>query len=201
MQAFTQHTGLAVVLNRANIDTDQIIPKQFLAKVTRTGFGQHLFHDWRYLDDAGDKANPDFVLNQPRFDGASILVAGENFGCGSSREHAPWALADFGLRVIIASSFADIFYGNAINNGLLPIKLDEQQLTLLMDEVMAAEGSLVQVDLQAQTVTSPKGAVLPFDIAATERHKLLQGLDAVGLTLAHEQAISDYETSIPDWRR
>ncbi|BDM66059.1 3-isopropylmalate dehydratase small subunit [Shewanella sp. NFH-SH190041] len=201
MQPFTQHTGLAVVLDNANVDTDQIIPKQFLSKVTRDGFGVHLFHDWRYLDDAGEIPNPDFVLNQPRFSGASVLLAGENFGCGSSREHAPWALADYGLRVIIASSFADIFYGNAINNGLLPVALSELQLQQLMDEVMAVQGAVVTVDLAAQRVYSPAGHRFEFDIAASAKHKLLNGLDAVGQTLSLVQQITDYEQHIPHWRR
>lgn len=201
MQPFTQHTGLAVVLDNANVDTDQIIPKQFLSKVTRDGFGVHLFHDWRYLDDAGEIPNPDFVLNQPRFSGASVLLAGENFGCGSSREHAPWALADYGLRVIIASSFADIFYGNAINNGLLPVVLPELQLQQLMDEVMAVQGAVVTVDLAAQRVYSPAGHRFEFDITASAKHKLLNGLDAVGQTLSLVQQITDYEQHIPHWRR
>ncbi|GGB68931.1 3-isopropylmalate dehydratase small subunit [Shewanella inventionis] len=199
MQAFTAHTGLAVVINSANIDTDQIIPKQFLSKVTRDGFGVHLFHDWRYLDDAGDQPNPDFALNKPRYKGASILLAQENFGCGSSREHAPWALADFGLRVIIAPTFADIFYGNSINNGLLPVKLPSEQVQQLMDEVEASEGAQITVDLQALTVTSPSGKVFGFSLVESARHKLLNGLDAIGLTLSFEQSISDYEANIPAW--
>ncbi|MDD8060320.1 MULTISPECIES: 3-isopropylmalate dehydratase small subunit [Shewanella] len=199
MQAFTAHTGLAVAIDSANVDTDQIIPKQFLSKVTRDGFGVHLFHDWRYLDDAGDKPNPEFALNKPRYKGASILLAQENFGCGSSREHAPWALADFGLRVIIAPTFADIFYGNSINNGLLPVKLPAQQVQQLMDEVAATEGAQITVDLQALTVTSPSGEVFNFSLVDSARHKLLNGLDAIGLTLSFEQDISDYETQIPQW--
>ena len=199
MQAFTAHTGLAVTIDSANIDTDQIIPKQFLSKVTRDGFGVHLFHDWRYLDDAGDQPNPEFVLNQSRYNGASILLAQENFGCGSSREHAPWALADFGLRVIIAPTFADIFYGNSINNGLLPVKLSAEQVQQLMDEVAAKEGAEITVDLQALQVTSPSGAVFGFTLAESARHKLLNGLDAIGLTLSFEQSITDYEAKIPAW--
>ncbi len=201
MQAFTQHIGLAVVLDNANVDTDQIIPKQFLSKVTRDGFGVHLFHDWRYLDDAGEQPNPDFVMNKPRFEGASIMLARDNFGCGSSREHAPWALADYGLRVIIAPSFADIFYGNSINNGLLPVALAEEQVQLIMDEVMAAEGAAVTVDLESQIVTSPSGSQFLFEIAPSARHKLLNGLDAVGLTLEHSDAIAGYETQVPAWRQ
>ncbi|MEH6465307.1 MAG: 3-isopropylmalate dehydratase small subunit [Shewanella psychromarinicola] len=199
MQAFTAHTGLAVAINSANVDTDQIIPKQFLSKVTRDGFGVHLFHDWRYLDDAGDQPNPEFVLNQPRYQGASILLAQENFGCGSSREHAPWALADFGLRVIIAPTFADIFYGNSINNGFLPVTLTSAEVQQLMDEVAAQEGAQITVDLHALTVTSPSGCVFDFAMVESARHKLLNGLDAIGLTLSFEQQISDYEAHIPDW--
>lgn len=201
MQPFTCHTGLAVMIDCANIDTDQIIPKQFLSKVTRDGFGVHLFHDWRYLDDAGDVPNPDFALNQPRYSGASLLLAQENFGCGSSREHAPWALADFGLRAIIAPSFADIFYGNAINNGLLPVKLNADEVRLLMDEVAAEEGAQIGVDLTQCQVTSPSGAQFSFSLAESARHKLLNGLDAIGLTLSHGAQINEYEAQIPSWRR
>ena len=200
MQPFISHTGLAVILDSANVDTDQIIPKQFLSKVTRDGFGVHLFHDWRYLDDAGDKPNPDFTLNKPRYKGASVLVSQENFGCGSSREHAPWALADFGFKVIIAPSFADIFYGNSINNGLLPVKLTDAEVKQLMAEVEAEEGAEICIDLQALTVTSPSGAVFHFDIAQSARHNLLNGLDAIGLTLSHTDTIANYEANIPSWR-
>ncbi|MGS0676536.1 3-isopropylmalate dehydratase small subunit [Shewanella sp. 30m-9] len=200
MQPFISHTGLAVILDSANVDTDQIIPKQFLSKVTRDGFGVHLFHDWRYLDDAGDKPNPDFTLNKPRYKGASVLVSQENFGCGSSREHAPWALADFGFKVIIAPSFADIFYGNSINNGLLPVKLADAEVKQLMAEVEAEEGAEIGIDLQALTVTSPSGAVFHFDIAQSARHNLLNGLDAIGLTLSHADTIANYEANIPSWR-
>lgn len=201
MQPFTCHTGLAVMIDSANIDTDQIIPKQFLSKVTRDGFGVHLFHDWRYLDDAGDVPNPDFTLNKPRYSGASILLAQENFGCGSSREHAPWALADFGLRAIIAPSFADIFYGNSINNGLLPVKLSANEVRQLMDEVASEEGAQITVDLTTCKVTSPSGAEFSFSLAESARHKLLNGLDAIGLTLSHGAQISEYESQIPSWRR
>ncbi|ABZ75016.1 3-isopropylmalate dehydratase, small subunit [Shewanella halifaxensis HAW-EB4] len=200
MQPFISHTGLAVILDSANVDTDQIIPKQFLSKVTRDGFGVHLFHDWRYLDEAGDKPNPDFNLNQPRYKGASILVSQENFGCGSSREHAPWALADFGFKVIIAPSFADIFYGNSINNGLLPVRLTDAEVKQLMAEVEAKEGAEIDVDLQALTVTSPSGALFHFEIAQSARHNLLNGLDAIGLTLSHVDTIANYEANIPSWR-
>ncbi|BDA59011.1 MULTISPECIES: 3-isopropylmalate dehydratase small subunit [Shewanella] len=201
MQPFTCHTGLAVMIDSANIDTDQIIPKQFLSKVTRDGFGVHLFHDWRYLDDAGDVPNPDFTLNKPRYSGASILLAQENFGCGSSREHAPWALVDFGLRAIIAPSFADIFYGNSINNGLLPVKLSANEVRQLMDEVASEEGAQITVDLTTCKVTSPSGAEFSFTLAESARHKLLNGLDAIGLTLSHGTQISEYESQIPSWRR
>ncbi|QDZ92593.1 3-isopropylmalate dehydratase small subunit [Shewanella decolorationis] len=200
MQPFTCHTGLAVMIDSANIDTDQIIPKQFLSKVTRDGFGVHLFHDWRYLDDAGDVPNPDFTLNKPRYSGASILLAQENFGCGSSREHAPWALADFGLRAIIAPSFADIFYGNSINNGLLPVKLSANEVRQLMDEVASEEGAQITVDLTTCKVTAPSGAEFSFSLAESARHKLLNGLDAIGLTLSHGAQISEYESQIPSWR-
>ncbi|ABI40649.1 3-isopropylmalate dehydratase, small subunit [Shewanella sp. MR-4] len=201
MQPFTSHTGLAVMIDSANIDTDQIIPKQFLSKVTRDGFGVHLFHDWRYLDDAGDVPNPDFTLNKPRYSGASILLAQENFGCGSSREHAPWALADFGLRAIIAPSFADIFYGNSINNGLLPVKLSANEVRQLMDEVASEEGAQITVDLTTCKVISPSGAEFSFTLAESARHKLLNGLDAIGLTLSHGTQIGEYEANIPSWRR
>jgi len=201
MQPFTRHTGLAVMIDSANIDTDQIIPKQFLSKVTRDGFGVHLFHDWRYLDDAGDVPNPEFTLNKPRYNGASILLAQENFGCGSSREHAPWALADFGLRAIIAPSFADIFYGNSINNGLLPVKLSANEVRQLMDEVASEEGAQITVDLTTCKVTAPSGAQFSFSLAESARHKLLNGLDAIGLTLSHGAQISEYESQIPSWRR
>lgn len=200
MQAFTTHTGVAVIIDSANIDTDQIIPKQFLSKVTRDGFGVHLFHDWRYLDDAGDEPNPEFSLNLPRYAGASILLAQENFGCGSSREHAPWALADFGLKVIIAPSFADIFYGNSINNGLLPVRLKETEVQQLMDEVSATEGAEITVDLQALTVTSPSGAHFSFQIAESARHNLLNGLDAIGISLTYNDTIAAYESDLPAWR-
>ena len=201
MQPFTCHTGLAVMIDSANIDTDQIIPKQFLSKVTRDGFGVHLFHDWRYFDDAGDVPNPEFTLNKPRYSGASILLAQENFGCGSSREHAPWALVDFGLRAIIAPSFADIFYGNSINNGLLPVKLSASEVRQLMDEVASEEGAQITVDLTTCKVTSPSGAEFSFTLAESARHKLLNGLDAIGLTLSHGTQISEYESQIPSWRR
>ena len=153
MKEFTQHTGIVIPLDIANIDTDQIIPKQFLSKVTREGFGQHLFHDWRYLDEAGNQPNPEFNLNKPQYQGGSILLTRENFGCGSSREHAPWALDDFGFRVVIASSFADIFYGNAINNGMVPVKLTEAEIESLFQQM--GDGVELTVDLEAQQVIAP----------------------------------------------
>lgn len=201
MQPFIAHTGLAVAINTANIDTDQIIPKQFLSKVTRDGFGVHLFHDWRYLDDDGDQVNPEFVMNQPRYQGATILIAEENFGCGSSREHAPWALQDYGLKVIIAPSFADIFYGNSINNGLLPVKLSHEQVQQIIAEIESEIGAQVSVDLENLKVISPSGAAFDFTIAESARKNLLKGLDAIGLTLSFDQNISGYEAAIPAWRR
>lgn len=201
MQPFTTHSGLAVMIDSTNIDTDQIIPKQFLSKVTRDGFGVHLFHDWRYLDDAGDVPNSEFSLNKSRYKGASILLAQENFGCGSSREHAPWALMDFGFRAIIAPSFADIFYGNSINNGLLPVVLTHAQVRQLMDEVVAKEGAQITVDLTTCKVFSPSGVAFNFSLAESARHKLLNGLDAIGLTLSHDKQISEYESQLPCWRR
>lgn len=196
MKAFTQHQGTAAVLDRANIDTDQLIPKQFLAKVTRQGFGVHLFHDWRYLDHDGAEPNPEFILNQPPYDTATILIAGENFGCGSSREHAPWALADFGFRAIIAPSFADIFYQNAINNGLLPVTLDEVEVSALM---IAAKEKPVTIDLAANVVRCGDFE-MEFELHADARHNLLNGLDAIGLTLAHQAAIGEHEAQLPCWR-
>ncbi|GHA65332.1 3-isopropylmalate dehydratase small subunit [Photobacterium aphoticum] len=196
MTGFKQHTGLVVPLDAANVDTDAIIPKQFLQKVTRLGFGQHLFHDWRFLDDAGQQPNPAFVMNAPRYQGASILLARENFGCGSSREHAPWALADYGIRVMIAPSFADIFYGNSINNQMVPVRLTEQEVDALFQYVDANEGATITVDLEAMTVTAD-GNTYSFEIDEFRRHCLLNGLDNIGLTLQHEDKIAEYERNIP----
>ena len=196
MAGFKQHTGLVVPLDAANVDTDAIIPKQFLQKVTRIGFGQHLFHDWRFLDDAGEKPNPDFVLNKPRYQGASILLARENFGCGSSREHAPWALADYGIQVIIAPSFADIFYGNSINNQMVPVRLSETETDEIFQYVEATEGAQVTVDLETMQVTA-NGKTYHFEIDEFRRHCLLNGLDNIGLTLQHEEKIAEYEANIP----
>ncbi|EGR1044887.1 TPA: 3-isopropylmalate dehydratase small subunit [Vibrio cholerae] len=198
MSGFQQHTGLVVPLDAANVDTDAIIPKQFLQKVNRTGFGKHLFHDWRFLDDAGQKANPEFVMNQPRYQGASILLARENFGCGSSREHAPWALADYGIRVMIAPSFADIFYGNSINNQMVPVRLTEQEVDELFSYVHDTEGANITVDLEALSVTA-NGKTYHFEIDDFRRHCLLNGLDNIGLTLQHEAKIAEYEAKIPSF--
>lgn len=200
MRPLTQHTGLVVPIDRANVDTDAIIPKQFLKSIQRSGFGPNLFDEWRYLDhgepgqdSSGRPLNPDFVLNLPRYRGASVLLARENFGCGSSREHAVWALDDFGIRCLIAPSFADIFYSNCFKNGLLPITLDEGVVDRLLQEVESAEGYRLTVDLPAQTVLTPGGELLRFTVDAFRKHCLVNGLDEIGLTLQHAEAIRDYE--------
>ena len=198
MTGFTKHTGLVVPLNTANIDTDAIIPKQFLQKVTRTGFGQHLFHDWRFLDDGGQQPNPDFIMNAPRYQGATILLARENFGCGSSREHAPWALADYGIKVMIAPSFADIFYGNSINNQMIPVRLTDQQVDELFEFVETTVAAEITVDLKAMTVNA-NNKQYPFEIDEFRRHCLLNGLDNIGLTLQHQTKIAEYEANIPTY--
>ncbi|WP_404837100.1 3-isopropylmalate dehydratase small subunit [Aeromonas media] len=198
MTGFKQHKGIVVPLDSANVDTDAIIPKQFLQKVNRIGFGKHLFHDWRFLDDAGVQPNPEFVLNQPQFAGASILLARENFGCGSSREHAPWALADYGFKTIIAPSFADIFYGNAINNGMVPVRLKEEEVEALFQLVAANPGIEIEVDLEANQVRAGS-LTFAFEIDEFRRYCLLNGLDAIGLTLQHEAAISAFEAKQPSW--
>ncbi|NCO47144.1 MAG: 3-isopropylmalate dehydratase small subunit, partial [Vibrio sp.] len=195
---FKQHTGLVVPLDAANVDTDAIIPKQFLQKVNRTGFGKHLFHDWRFLDDAGQQPNPNFVMNKPRYEGASILLARENFGCGSSREHAPWALADYGIKAMIAPSFADIFYGNSINNQMVPVRLTEQEVDEIFQFVEGNEGAQLTVDLERMEVKA-NGKTYSFEIDEFRRHCLLNGLDNIGLTLQHEDKIADYETKIPSF--
>ena len=195
MDAFQSLTALAVVLEQVDIDTDQIIPKQFLKKIERTGFGIHLFHDWRYLDDSGTQENPDFSLNFPRYKGAQILVTGENFGCGSSREHAPWALADYGFRSIIAPSFADIFYNNCTKNGILPVVLQAQEVQQLQDEIVKNEGTQLTVDLPKQTVSSPRGMTLHFHIDSFVKHRVLHGLDDISWTLQFEQQILQFERS------
>ncbi len=200
MEKFTKLTGIVMPLDRPNVDTDAIIPKQFLKSIKRTGFGPNLFDEWRYLDhgepgmdNSKRPINPDFVLNQPRYQGAQILLARENFGCGSSREHAPWALLDYGFRVIIAPSFADIFYNNCFKNGILPIVLDAGTVDELFREVEANEGYTLTVDLENQTITKPDGTTIPFEIDAFRKHRLLEGLDDIGLTLEHADEIRAYE--------
>ncbi|MDX9686651.1 3-isopropylmalate dehydratase small subunit [Halopseudomonas formosensis] len=200
MKAFTTHTGLVAPLDRANVDTDQIIPKQFLKSIKRTGFGANLFDEWRYLDEGypgQDNSlrplNPDFVLNQPRYQGASVLLARENFGCGSSREHAPWALDEYGFRAVLAPSFADIFFNNSFKNGLLPIVLREEEIDELFAQVDAQEGYQLTVDLQQQTVTRPDGVQYSFEIDEFRKHCLLNGLDDIGLTLQDADAIRAFE--------
>ncbi len=198
MQEFKQHTGLAVPLDSANVDTDQIIPKQFLQRVSKLGFGQNLFHDWRFLDDAGTQPNPEFVLNFPRYKGASILLARENFGNGSSREHAPWALADYGLKAVIAPSFADIFYGNSLNNGLLVVRLKDDEVDALFKLVEANEGQTITVDLEAKEVRAADYC-FKFEIDDFRRYCIMNGLDNIGLTLQHADAIDTYEAKQPAW--
>ncbi|MEY3044088.1 MAG: 3-isopropylmalate dehydratase small subunit [bacterium] len=195
MQPFQTLTATAAKLDQVNVDTDQIIPKQFLKKIERTGFGIHLFHDWRFLDDAGQKLNPDFILNQPRYQGAQILVAGDNFGCGSSREHAPWALLDYGFRSIIAPSFADIFYNNCAKNGILLVALPEASVQQLFTEIEENVGCELTVDLPNQKVQSPKGLEFSFEIDPFVKHRLLNGLDDIGWTLQFQSEIEKFETS------
>lgn len=191
MQAFRVHTGIVAALDRANIDTDQIIPKQFLKRIERTGFGQFLFYDWRFrADGAADAA---FVLNQPRYTGASILVAGKNFGCGSSREHAPWALADYGFRAIVAPSFADIFANNCVKNGILPVVLPEAAITELMRKPEQIEGYAATIDLEQCFVRDDSGWSADFHVDAFSRNCLLHGLDDIALTLQHEEEIAAFE--------
>ena len=201
MEKFTQLQGLAVPLDRANVDTDAIIPKQFLKSIKRTGFGPNLFDEWRYLDhgepgmdNSGRPLNPDFVLNQPRYQGAKVLLARENFGCGSSREHAPWALEDYGFRAIIAPSYADIFFNNCFKNGLLPIVFDAAIVDQLFQEAVATEGYQLNVDLPAQTVTAPSGQSFAFPVEEFRKYCLLNGLDDIGLTLRNVDKIKAYET-------
>jgi len=198
MQSFTTHTGRVAPLDRANVDTDQIIPKQFLKRIERTGFGEFLFYDWRYTTDG--RLNPLFVLNEPRYRGASILVAGKNFGCGSSREHAPWALAEYGFRVIIAPSYADIFANNCFKNGMLPISLPSERVDELMLRAQLDEKYELTVDLERQLIEDTKGLSIPFAVSDFQRYCLLEGLDDIGLTLRHEDAIDVYESSRPVWR-
>ena len=200
MQAFTLHTGLVAPMDRANVDTDAIIPKQFLKSIARSGFGPNLFDEWRYLDKgepgqdpASRRPNPDFVLNQPRYAGASVLLARQNFGCGSSREHAPWALEQYGFRALIAPSFADIFFNNCFKNGLLPIVLPEPQVSRLFDEVAAFPGYTLTIDLPQQVVVKPDGAELPFEVQPFRKYCLLNGFDDIGLTLRHADKIRAFE--------
>lgn len=192
MQPFTTLTGLVMPLDRMNVNTDEITPARFLKTIRRSGFEHVLFANWRYVGNTMEP-NLDFVLNQPRYQGVSILLAGDNFGCGSSREHAPWALRDYGFRCIIAPSFADIFYNNCFNNGLLPAALDEPIVEQLMREVKATEGYKLNVDLAAQTVTTPDERVFHFDIDSFKKNALLQGLDNIGWTLSHADDIAAYE--------
>ena len=190
MERFTKHTGLVAPLDRANVDTDQIIPKQFLKRIERTGFGEFLFYDWRYLPDG--QPDPSFVLNEPRYQGASILVADKNFGCGSSREHAPWALGEFGFRAILAPSFADIFANNCFKNGMLPIAVNVEEI---MKRAQEREGYQLTVDLERLVVEDAGGLSVPFVVSEFQRYCLLEGLDDIGLTLRHEDAIRAYENN------
>lgn len=201
MEKFNREEGLVVPLDRANVDTDAIIPKQFLKSIKRTGFGPNLFDEWRYLDrgepgmdNAKRPVNPDFVLNKPEYRGATVLLARENFGCGSSREHAPWALLQYGFQVVIAPSFADIFYNNSLKNGLLLIKLDAKTVDRLFDEAAGAKGYRLAVDLEQQTVTTPGGESFHFDIDPFRKHCIMNGLDDIGLTLARADEIKAFES-------
>lgn len=191
MEAYKNHKSTAALMNRNNVDTDQIVPKQFLKKVERTGFGAHLFHDWRFNADGSD--NPEFELNKPAFRDARILVTGDNFGCGSSREHAPWAIADYGFNTIISTSFADIFYNNCFKNSILPLVVDAGKLQALMDEIAADEGVQFVVDLENQKVTTPAGNDFEFEVEAFRKQNMMAGLDDIGLSLMHVDKISAYE--------
>ncbi|MNJ35166.1 3-isopropylmalate dehydratase small subunit [compost metagenome] len=191
MEAFKKLTGIVGPVDRVNVDTDAIIPKQFLKRIERTGFGQFLFYEWRF--DTEGNVNPEFELNKPRYKGASVLISRVNFGCGSSREHAPWAILDYGFRCVIAPSFADIFYNNCFKNGILPIVLSEEQVEDLFQRTAAREGYQLTVDLESKTITDETGLHISFDLDEHRRQFLLQGLDDIGLTLQHEDLISDYE--------
>ncbi len=193
MKPFTHHTGLVAPMDRLNVDTDQMVPKQFLKALTREGFGRILFYEWRYL--AGEKPNPEFALNQPRYQGASILMARANFGCGSSREHAPWAILDYGFRALIAPSYADIFYNNCFKNGILPITLTDAEVDELFQRTERTPGYQLNVDLEKQLVTDEKGLRMVFRIDPFRRNCLLQGLDDIGLTLQFENQIAAFETT------
>ncbi len=200
MEKFSVLDGLVAPMDRANVDTDAIIPKQFLKSIKRSGFGPNLFDEWRYMnhgepgmDNATRPLNPNFVLNQPRFQGARILLTRDNFGCGSSREHAPWAIEDYGFRALIGTSFADIFFNNCFKNGLLPIKLPAAEVDALFDQVNATPGYKLRIDLDAQTVTRPDGKVIPFDVDPFRKYCLLNGFDDIGLTLRHADKIREFE--------
>ena len=200
MQKFITHKGLVAPMDRENVDTDAIIPKQFLKSIRKTGFGPNLFDEWRYLDvgqpgvpESARKPNPDFVLNQPRYKGASVLLARKNFGCGSSREHAPWALQQYGFRALIAPSFADIFFNNCFKNGLLPIVLPEATVAKLFDECAAFPGYSLTVDLERQVIVKPQGEEIPFEVQPFRKYCLLNGFDDIGLTLRHKDKIAAYE--------
>ncbi|GAC18149.1 3-isopropylmalate dehydratase small subunit [Paraglaciecola arctica] len=194
------HTGKAMPLNQANVDTDQIIPKQFLTAVTKSGYGKHLFHDWRYLDQHEQVPNPDFVFNKTEHQGASVLLTRENFGCGSSREHAPWSLDDYGFKVVIGTSFADIFYGNCINNQLLPVQLTSSQMDQLFALVESDASAQITVNLQDQTV-KVKDLNFGFEIAEQHKTNLLKGLDAIGQTLELDDKITAFENNLPQWQK
>ncbi len=191
MNKFTRHTGHAAPLYQPNIDTDQIIPKQFLKRIERTGYGEFLFYDWRF--DSDGTPNADFVLNDPRYKGASVLIAGANFGCGSSREHAPWSLTDYGFSAVVAPSFADIFYNNSLKNGLLPVVLSEAEVAELAAKAADQENYELTIDLESQTVTDKQGFAARFEIDEFRKYCLLNGLDDIGLTLQNEAKISEYE--------
>jgi 3-isopropylmalate/(R)-2-methylmalate dehydratase small subunit len=195
MKPFDRHRGSVATLDRVNVDTDQIIPKQFLKRIERTGFGQFLFYDWRFKEDGS--VNPEFELNQSRFEGATILLARANFGCGSSREHAPWALLDYGFRVIIAPSFADIFYNNCFKNGMLPVRLGEKQVEDLFQRARENQAYELVVDLERQWITDDFGLRLSYEVDPFRRDCLLKGLDDIGMTLEHENKISEYESAHP----
>ena len=196
MDPFKKHTGIVTLLDLPNVDTDQIIPKQFLKRIERTGFGQFLFYDWRFID--GKKPNPEFEMNAERYHGATILVTRANFGSGSSREHAPWALLDYGFRCLIAPSFADIFYNNCFKNGILPVRLTEEQVETLFVRVRKTPGYQLTVDLEKKKITSDDGFVFSFELDDFRRHCLLHGLDDIGLTLKHEDTIREYEARQPE---
>ena len=198
MEKFSQHKGLVVPLDAANVDTDQIIPKQFLQKTERVGFCQHLFHDWRYLDAAGKQDNPEFILNAPQYQGASILLTRQNFGCGSSREHAPWALQEYGFKVIIAPSFADIFYSNCINIGLLPVKLAKDEIEQLFN-LTASENIQLTIDLANNKVIAADNT-FTFSLDRFHQYCLEQGIDSIGWTLNKLDKIKDFEAAIPAWQ-